>query len=202
MNTELDSFAIADLENRYEVNRSNLYKRINTLKAKGYSLEFESRDRKSYANADQIALLDRLHRHIQLGRSMNTFPEMWSDSEDVPSSEVSQSLVRQFEKSRETQDTNGSAISKSPSQLIALSPEQLIELATAIASPAPASPVDPFANLEQIDRAYKKGWSLSTSQLAALLEWETLPGKAFSMYGYAFSPSGRGRQRVWKIEKG
>lgn len=196
-NTEIDSLSIADLESRYRVNRSNLYKRINVLKEKGYSMEFESRDRKSYANADQIALLDRLHSHIELGRSMNSF-SLSSDSE------VSSSLARHPELSHKTRDTNGneSAIVKTSSQLIALTPEQLIELAAAIVPIPPAPPRDPFENLQQIEKAYRHEWRLSSSQLAPLLDRQTMPNKAFKMFGYRFTPEGRnGREKAWKIEK-
>lgn len=198
-NTEIDSLAIADLETRYGVNRSNVYKRITCLKEKGYSMELESRNRKSYVNADQIKLLDALDRHIATGLSMNLFRES-NGSDNEPNDSVSYRLARHSESSRETQDSN--AIAKQSSQLIALSPEQLIELATAIA-PLPTAPApDPFEHLEQIDRIYRNGWHVSSSQLAPLLDRQSLPGKQFKMFGYRFTPKGRnGREKAWKVEK-
>lgn len=198
-NTEIDSLAIADLETRYGVNRSNVYKRITCLKEKGYSMELESRNRKSYVNADQIKLLDALDRHIATGLSMNLFRES-NGSDNEPNDSVSYRLARHSESSRETQDSN--AIAKQSSQLIALSPEQLIELATAIA-PNSRTPVsDPFQNLEQIERLYRNGWRVSSSQLAPLLNRQSLPGKRFQMFGYRFIPKGKnGREKAWKIEK-
>lgn len=198
-NTELDSLAIADLEARYSVNRSNVYKRITCLKEKGYSMQLESQGRKSYVNAEQIRLLDALDRHISSGLSMNLFRESGA-LDNEPNDLMSYSLARHYEPSRETQDSK--AIAKQSSQLIALSPEQLIELATAIApiSPAPAS--DPFENLEQIDRIYRNGWYVSSSQLAPLLDRQSLPSKDFQMFGYRFTPNGRnGREKAWKVEK-
>lgn len=203
MNTEIDSLSIADLESRYAVNRSNLYKRINALKEKGYSMEFESRDRKSYANAVQIAVLDRLHNHIQMGNVMNSFPTIW-DEEAEPNDVMSYSLTRQSELSRNTRDTNGSgsAISKQPTQTIALTPDQLIEIMSAIAPPVAAPPVDPFENLEHLKRACECGWYLSSSQLKALLNRASLPSKEFQAFGYTFSPAGKnGAEKAWKITK-
>jgi len=200
-NAEIDSFSIADLEARYGVNRSNLYKRVNALKEKGYSLDFETRDRKVYANSEQVKLLDRMHSHIQTGSSMHTFPDKWEDFEP---NDINSYLARQSELSHKTRDTNGSgsAIAKQSTQLIALSPEQLIELATAIAPVAPVAETDPFEKLEQIDRACRNDWHLSSSQLAPLLNRQSMPSKAFKQFGYRFYPEGKnGREKAWRIQK-
>lgn len=185
ISSQLDSFPVANLPDRYHVARSNIYNRL-----KGLAIKPEKLNDQAILNADQLALMDALDLHLKAGGKISTFEQ--SDSPLSP--------VGQIEKSYRTRDKI--AIAKQPTQLIALSPEQLIELATAIAPVPPAPISDPFENLEQIERLYRNGWRVSSSQLAPLLNRQSLPGKRFQMFGYRFIPTGKnGREKAWKIEK-
>ena len=68
--------SIKDFEQRYSLTRSNIYNRINGLKEKGYPMEPSKAGNRSIYNADQGAIMDRLHEHLSNGNDIGSFPTM------------------------------------------------------------------------------------------------------------------------------
>jgi hypothetical protein len=198
MEAQIDSLSIADLEDRYEVNRPSLYARIDKLKKKGYVLQLEKHEGKVRANADQIMLLDAYDAHLKSGEKTSTFPNFGED--------VSRSLARQPEMSGETQDNNLVRLPGRSASSSLVSTQQIIDIAQILAAivPAPqaAPPPDPLENLRRIEEAHRNSWKLSSSQLAPLLGLKSLTGKEFSRFGYTFTRCGKnGGESAWSISR-
>jgi len=180
MTVELDSYTIQDFVARYGVMRSNIYNRLNGLKQKGYPMEPEKQGSKTYYNADQTRLMDALDAHLKAGGTIADFRR--SDLAPVP------------------QDN------RQPSYKTQDSPAVDTSLALALVMDAIAGklqPNDPLENLRRLEEVCDRGWLLSTSQLAELLGRKSLPGKAFSRYGFTFTRVGRnGAEGAWRVGKG
>jgi hypothetical protein len=83
MNTQLDSGSIRDFEERYQIARSGVYRRLDVLKAKGYPMEPEKASgNRSIFNADQVTIMDALHEHVRRGEDLSAFPSADSASRD------------------------------------------------------------------------------------------------------------------------
>jgi hypothetical protein len=72
---ELDSLTVKDMESRYGISKSNIYNRINGLKALGYEMEPEKQGNKATYNASQIAVMDELDSYLKSGKNpITSFP--------------------------------------------------------------------------------------------------------------------------------
>jgi hypothetical protein len=61
---------------------------------------------------------------------------------------------------------------------------------------------NPLANLEAIERAYERGWQLSSSQLAPLIGCKKMPKSPVRRFGFMFERIGRnGAEAAWRISK-
>ena len=190
MNTRLDSFAVADLPERYGVARSNIYKRL-----EGLSIKPEKIGGKSIINADQLALMDSLDQHLKADGTIASF----------------NSPVGQSEKSYETGRDNGNgSLSKPRSSEQLVTASQLLavleRISEVIATPPPqlppASSPHPLENIRRIQEAHDRQWKLSTSQLALLLGVRSLSGSEVHRFGFVFKRAGKnGAESAWSISK-
>ncbi len=184
MNAQIDRFPVSDLPSRYSIKRTALYERLKALKLKPIK-----QGNKSYLDGDQLKRLDELHAHIQRGGGITDFLQ----EPEQPSSE-------------QTDPTGQLAQINQSGALVAL-----VEVLTSRLVPAIVSkltpPAPPLAHLEALEKAYEKGWLLSTSELAQLLRLSPKTirgyGDSFSEAGFTFTRAGtRARQETaWKVSK-
>jgi len=201
--TELDRVPVAQLPSKYGIVKSVLKDRINRLGIKPQKI-----GNKSYLSGEQLELLDQLDAHINAGGSMAEFADRHTSQSgsqsDEPKSEL-ESLGQSGGKFSATELT-GSQVGLIP-QLI----EGLVaRLVPAIVRQLPSSLLiapDPVAYLRALEEAYRNGWLLSTSELAALLKLSRATvrgyGEQFSDAGFVFTRAGtRKRGEVaWEIGK-
>jgi hypothetical protein len=183
--TVLDSFPVSQLQDRYKIVRSGVYSRLDALKIKP-----EKQGNKAFINADQLALLDQLHQHIEIGGSAASFINKLSGGQlDVSTGQTGQSkdIV-----------VSGGQLDVSTGQ----TGQNFVTLLEILASKLQGTN-KPLANLEALEEAFEKGWLLSSSQLAPLLGLKSL-GKpdGFERFGFKFFKSGKnGTQTAWRVEK-
>jgi len=184
MDVEIDRFPVSDLPDRYSVKRTALYERLNALNIKPQKL-----GNKSYIEGDQLLHLDELHNHIQRGGGIADFLQ----EQGYPPSEHS-------EQTKQLAQVN------QPGALLAVVEVIASRLVPAIVSkltPAPA----PLAHLEALERAYEKGWLLSTSEVAQLfrLSAKTIRGygDSFEEAGFIFTRTGTRAhgETAWEVSK-
>ncbi len=210
MNTQLDSVSIRDFEERYQLARSGVYRRLDALKAKGYPMEPEkAAGKRSIFNADQVTLMDALHEHVQQGQDIAAFPASDSASRDevVRFHQTSEPLSRDAlssvpqdtpHLSRRTQDNDSTSLAIGFAGVIEAIATKFLDIATL----KQLSPSDPLANLRALEDAAQRGWLLSTSQLAPLLGRKTLSGEVIDRYGFVCRRVGRnGAESAWAIQK-
>ncbi len=184
MNAQIDRFPVSDLPSRYSIKRTALYERLKALKLKPIK-----QGNKSYLDGDQLKRLDELHAHIQRGGGITDFlqePEQPSSEQTAPTGQLAQ--INQ----------SGALVA-------------LVEVLTSRLVPAIVSkltpPAPPLAHLEALEKAYEKGWLLSTSELAQLLRLSPKTirgyGDSFREAGFTFTRAGtRARQETaWKVSK-
>ena len=164
MNALIDRFPVSELPSRYNIKRTALYERLKALDIKPIK-----QGNKSYVDGDQLQKLDELHAHVQRGGGITDF---------LPSPE--QRGSEQSEQSRQLAQIS------QPGALVALVEVLTSQLVPAIVSKL-TPPQAPLAHLEALERAYEKGWLLSTSELAQLLK---LSPKTIRRYGDSFSEAG------------
>lgn len=201
--TELDRVPVAQLPSKYGIVKSVLYDRINRLGIKPQKI-----GNKSYLSGEQLELLDQLDAHINAGGSMAEFAERHPSQSGGQSSATQSQQESGGQSGRKFSATEltGSQVGKIP-QLI----EGLVaRLVPAIVRQLPSSPPiapDPVAYLRALEEAYRNGWLLSTSELAALLKLSPATvrgyGEQFSDAGFVFTRAGtRKRGEVaWEIGK-
>ena len=178
---------IADLPDRYQVSRSQVYARIDALKQRDPSLTPGKRGKKAYASPRLIELLDSLH--VLISQQGETLAEAVSR---VLGEEPQTRPVRPTGQPDRTQDGTLVPTGDRPSDLALL--------ASAIAANQP--PPDPLNRYRALDEIAAKGWQLPTSELAELLGVKSLSGQEFERYGFRFVRVGKaGAESTWKVEK-
>lgn len=189
-NTELDSFPVPSLVDRYGLKGiSNIYNRLTKLEIKPEKIAG-----KSYLNGEQLALMDALDQHLKSGGGFADF--------GIPTAPIgnSQDSYRNLEQS---------AIAKpKPSEQLVTAHQLLQVLETisqAIAAPPQLPPVPsahPLENIRRIQEAHDRQWKLSTSQVALLLGLKSVSGSEIKRYGFVFTRSGKnGSESAWSISK-
>jgi biotin operon repressor len=195
--TEIDRYSVADLEERLGISRSNVYKRLDALNIKG-----EKVGGKVFFNADQYQQLKALNLHILKGGTLTDYPPLNNGKQAEP--DLSRPSQDKLVVSRETQDK----VDRQMETAIALSgvldtiASKVIAMLPTPSEPMPEQP-DPLAQLRQLQEVCDRGWLLSSSQLAPLLNRQSLPsGDSFERFGFRFSRSGKnGSESAWRIEK-
>jgi hypothetical protein len=184
-NGEIDRLPVSLLSERYGIVRSAVYTRLESL-----GIKTQKVGNKAFVNAEQIKLLDELHRVIERGGTTAEFLES-----------------RGLEKLEGgTEEEAGLSTELSTGQS-----SDLVQLVTAIANivsqnqPPPAPP-DRLAYFRDLEEAAQKGWILKTSEVAYLLD--ILPselqhyGDTFSDAGFVFTRSGyRAGEVAWRVSK-
>jgi hypothetical protein len=172
MNTELDSFPVSELGDRYHLDRSNIYNRLGKL-----GIKPEKIGSKSFLNAEQLRLMDDLDAHIKNGGTIADF----------------QTVDRPARQARQSHKTTGQLLSQVPQDQSTI---------TAFLNAIAPQKADPFEQLEQLERAAEKGWHLSSSQLAPLLGLKTLGKSPIQRFGFTCIKVGKnGAQSAWKVAK-
>jgi hypothetical protein len=178
MTGELDTFPVAELQTRYKLGKSQIYSRLDAL-----NIRPERYSGRSYINAQQLAMMDALHRHLLSGNAIADFI-----------SKSVQSVVNRQDKSP---GKTGQLAIANQNQLIAIleqlhSDQDYEQRETDVG----------FQSLRILDEAVLNRWWLSSSQIKRLLTVATLPKSPFQRFGFNFESVGRnGGELAWKITK-
>lgn len=184
--TEIE-LPVADLPNRYNVSRSQVYARLDALKQRNPELVPVKRGKKAYVGGQLLAFMDSMHVLIQQGVTVAAAADKALSVEPQTHPESPVGL------SDRTQDNT---ITPTTDRL-----SDLALLASAIAA-ANHPPPDPLARYRQLEEIAAHGWLLPTSELAELLGLTTLSGQEFERYGFRFTRVGKaGSENTWKVEK-
>ncbi|NJK28793.1 MAG: hypothetical protein HC940_00915 [Acaryochloris sp. SU_5_25] len=181
---EISRLPVGDLMDRYGISKSVLYERIKALR-----IETSTLGRKAYVSAEQIALLDDLHKHLRSGRSTAEFLEL--------------SGIQLAEQSSKKQNTEPSG---EQSGILAFSPESMGQLLHyAAEQSAEPSTLHWTERLRFLEEAYQSHWLLSTSQLAEMIGLSPVTlarMQECDRYGFQFTRAGlNGAELAWNVGK-
>ena len=177
---------IKELQERYGLKtRQSIY---DWIKAGNLTLPKDERGH-AYATPEQIEVLDQLVEHLKTGGTLGSFtpvssPEIYTTADSpIDTSEPS---------------TVYSAIDTVNSEID--TPMVMLErLVGAIASNI--QPRSPLWFHEELEKAAKQGWILSTSEVEALIGVKP-KGEIFHRGGWEFVRAGKiGNQGAWKVKK-
>ncbi|MCS7293621.1 MAG: hypothetical protein RMI89_11760 [Gloeomargarita sp. SKYBB_i_bin120] len=194
--TQIDSFPVELLEDRYQVGHNALYNRLKGLGIKPFKVS-----RRAYITAQELERLDRLHEFLQQGGTINDFlaqdPNPPADL-SINRSEVPVNLTHLIGTVADA--VAGAVVSsmRSTAGVIADAVAQrLAQLKTTS---------DPLEYLRTLEEAYRNGWILSTSEVAYLLRVAprtiTEHGEQFEDSGFIFRRVGKKRGEVaWRVAK-
>lgn len=184
MMSELDGLPVASLMERYGVNRSQIYVRLDAIKKIDPSLVPVRRGRRSFVSSELLGHLDSIAALLEqgftteeaaekaLGASSKTTtqPDVWPDS-----------LARQDSSDLSTRDLIGLLLANVQRPVV--QPDRLAV----------------FRDLQAIA---DHDWRPSTSQLCEILELSSITGNEFERYGFRFTRQGKnGTESAWKVEK-
>ena len=188
--TEIYRLPLSQLPGRYGIARSALYTRLKDL-----HIEPIKEGKKAYIDAPSLQLLDELHEHIQGGGTTNEFLKQ----------KASKSTGQSRTDDRTQQE--GLLVQDSPGQ-ITLQPSGLVAVVEEVVKRLLPKTGSRLSYLRELEEACEKGWLLTTSELADLLELspKTLAayGKHFEDSGFVFTRAGtrKGGEIAWAIDKG
>ena len=185
--TQTEDFLFSKLTERYGIVRSQVYARINALKAQNPELsQFTSRG-KSWVNPAVLGCLDEMDRLVGEGYTTD-------QSSEIVANKVSTTVEPNTD---QTVSTEQSAIVSSVSGGAIATNEKPIVSAIKTASTA-----EPFAKYKMLDEVSTSGWHLPSSEIAAILGRKSLTGQEFELYGFRFTRQGKaGSESTWKVEK-
>ncbi|MGL4502484.1 MAG: hypothetical protein ACRC78_02170 [Planktothrix sp.] len=177
---------IKELQERYGLKtRQSIY---DWIKAANLTLPKDERGH-AYATPEQIEVLDQLVEHLKQGGTLGSFTP-------VSSPEIYTSIDSQIDTSEPS--TVYSAIDTVNSEID--TPMVMLErLVGAIASNI--QPRSPLWFHDELEKATKQGWILSTSEVEALIGVKP-KGEVFCRGGWEFLRTGKiGNQGAWKVNK-
>ncbi|MFZ4639102.1 MAG: hypothetical protein ACOYMP_01695 [Nodosilinea sp.] len=188
---EIDRFPVSNLEGRYSLARSAVYKRMEQL-----GIGPQRVGKRAYITGQQLALMDDLHTFInQQGGSAAEFVE-------------ARGLLRSPQGgngSRPAAGNSGSSeLANFPGDLGGLISGIVTEVITRLGGVPQADPLGYFQILET---AVQKGWLLSTSEVAKLLDISQIEvqgyGDSFFEAGFIFRRSGyrKNGEVAWRVTK-
>lgn len=181
---EIDRYPVSQLQDRYSLARSAVYKRMQDLR-----IVPEKVGQRSYITASQLQLMDELHVFINQGGSAAEFIE-------------ARGLRQRPGNNGSGQSSGGSDLSITPNDFGGMI-GALAELMGRMGFGQP----DPLKYFETLENAAKNGWLLSTSELAELIDLSSREiesyGDRFSEAGFVFSRAGyrKNGEIAWKVAK-
>jgi hypothetical protein len=187
---EIDRFPVNQLEGRYNLARSAVYKRMEQL-----GIVPERLGKRAYITAPQLYLMDELHSFINQGGSAAEFVEARG--------------LRQRPKGNGSSPGQGA---NGPSSSLANNPGDLGSFISAIVSEVVTriggvSEPDPLQYFDRLESAARNSWLLSTSEIAGLLDLSPREiedqGDSFFEAGFIFSRSGyrKNGEIAWRVTK-
>ena len=177
---EINELPVSSLMDRYGVNRSQIYVRLDALKRLDASLEPTKRGKKAFINARMLEILDGMAALIAQGYTTEHAAEQVVGFVPQPD-RMPDSLARQDRTDISTRD------------LVALM----------LAMQQNAQLEDDLAVFRKLQELADNDWRPSTSQLTQMMDVNSLPsGDSFERYGFRFSKAGKnGTETAWKVEK-
>ncbi|MGB3136838.1 MAG: hypothetical protein WBG38_07865 [Nodosilinea sp.] len=181
---EIDRFPVGQLQSRYDLARSAVYKRMDQL-----GVTPERVGQRAYINAYELQLMDELHGFISQGGSAAEFVE-------------ARGLRPRQGNSGSGKSSGGADLSVGPSDFGGM----MGAFAEIMGRMGLGQP-DPVKYFETLENAAKNGWLFSTSELAGLLDLSPKEieryGDRFGEAGFVFNRSGyrKNGEIAWRVTK-
>jgi hypothetical protein len=187
----IDRLTPTQLQERYGIKHGAYYDRLTNL-----NITLAREGKKSYANAEQIAVLDEYHTAIERGEGQAFLREKGLIVDKVAAASTNNGKLAKVPKE---------AITSVPAAtLLGLLPQIQEMFAQTIASlkpePLPTPEPDPFAHLRKLDEVAAHGWVLPSAMVRDLIGAWPPGGDRFERWGFNFTRIAK-KQPWWKIEK-
>lgn len=188
MKIEIDRFPVSELRDRYQIGRTALYERMNTL-----SIKPTKQGTKSYLSGEQLRRMDDLELHLKSGGGLSDFVQPVQQTSGEQTEQLSLPVSQ--------------AISPVQSSALASMIDGIVQSVFTRIAPQPAQAGMRLSHLRELEEAYEKKWILSTSELADLLGLSVTTvrgyGDQFEEAGFIFTRAGtRSRGEVaWQVGK-
>ncbi|NEQ51435.1 MAG: hypothetical protein F6K11_15055 [Leptolyngbya sp. SIO3F4] len=175
MRKQETDFPVSQLMERYGLVRSQVYTRINALKAKNPKLAPFRAGVRSYVSETVLTSLDEVHRLI--------------NEEGLTTGEAADIVAGSSDQSAADSTEQEDSLSVSPQEAPLVALRRVLQ-------------TKPLARYELLDKVAERGWRLPTGELALLLGRDELTGDVFECYGYRFTQGNEGDLEIsWQVEK-
>ena len=187
---------VSELCDRYEIKSTkSLYSRLNALE-----IALAKDGNKSYAEEEQIKLLDQQHEHLKNGGTLKNFVPTTIAQVTVDNTRHNPDTASIVETTQHTPQLSTQRASDTQSVLLG---DIVQNLSQAIAEKM--QPVDPLWYLGRLEAARASGWELTTSQVKELIGVKPSckqGKKTFRRGSFVFVKAGKiGNQTSWKVQK-
>ncbi|MEN9262698.1 MAG: hypothetical protein Q6K14_01235 [Gloeomargarita sp. GMQP_bins_44] len=196
--TQIDSFPVELLEDRYQLGHNALYNRLKGLGIKPFKVS-----RRAYITAQELERLDRLHEFLQQGGTINDF--LAQDPNPPSSGDLA---VNRTEIPVNLSHLIGTVADAVAGAVVTSMRSTAGVIADAVAQRLAQLKThsDPLEYLRTLEEAHRNGWILSTSEVAHLLRVSprtiTEHGEKFEDSGFVFVRVGKKRGEVaWRVGK-
>lgn len=193
MATEIDRFPVKDLPNRYNINRSVLYTRLQKL-----DIQTTKVGNKSYVDGESLKLLDDLDQHLKNGGTTTEFipkTTVQTDRQDNSSKMPDSKALNNQTDTLDRQERQAQQL-EIPGLL-----QELVEYTLEVVENR-RSELNDLRDLEEI--ANNK-WLIPTKKLAEIIgrSRSYFTGKKTINYcGFVFSKIGKqGNESLWRVSK-
>ncbi len=179
---EINELPVPSLMDRYGINRSQIYVRLDALKKLDPSMVPTKRGKKAFINARMLEVLDGMAALITQGYTTDHAAE------------------KVLGITPQTQpDTNPDSLARQDRTDITVRDM----MAFMMAMQQNNQPADDLAVFRKLQELADNDWRPSTSQLAQMMGVNSLPtGNQFERYGFRFIKAGKnGTETAWKVEK-
>lgn len=174
---------MASLPNRYGVNRSQIYTRLQALSQLDRSLVPEKRSNRAFIGRPLLDYLDSMAVLIEQGFTTD---------------EAAAKVLAIAPKPKPQPDSSSDSLVRQDQ-----TPSLADLMAMWLASSQPPEPEDDLAIFRKLQSLSDNNWKPSTSQLARMMCLKSLPpGDEFERYGFRFVKAGKnGSETAWRVRK-
>lgn len=193
MTSQIDRFPVKELPNRYSINRSVLYTRLEKL-----GIKTSKEGNKSFIDGESLKLLDDLHEHLKKGGTTSEFLDQTTNPTDKPDSPLISLNKGDYDNptnkpDRQDGQTGQLAISELLEQVVNLTLEATENRRTGL------------NDLRDLQEIADNNWLLPTSRLAEIMARSRsyFQGKKEIHYcGFKLEKIGKqGNETLWRVSR-
>jgi len=193
MTSQIDRFPVKELPNRYSINRSVLYTRLEKL-----GIKTRKEGNKSFIDGESLKLLDALDQHLKKGGTTSEFLDQTTNPTDKPDNSLLSLNERDY-------DNQTDKLDRPDKQTGQLANSGLLEQLVSLTLEAVENRRTGLNDLRDLQEIADNNWLLPTKRLAEIIgrSRSYFQGKKEIHYcGFKLEKIGKqGNETLWRVTR-